>query len=81
MNAPSKTDADAGLDTSRVSPDPLCHTVDPQLPVSDARTTEVPPAFEEEIEVYFRMPPKKSVPLTAVVLGRSKAKPRPILDC
>jgi len=38
------------------------------------------PAFEREIEVHVRIPPKKTVSATAIVVGRSKAQPNPILD-
>lgn len=38
------------------------------------------PAFEQETELHVRMPPKKTVPAAAVVIGRCKANPNPVLD-
>lgn len=38
------------------------------------------PAFEQETEIHVRVPPKKTVPVTAVVIGRCKANPNPVLD-
>ena len=37
-------------------------------------------AFEEEIEVYVPIPPEKSVSAAALVVGRNKAEPNPVLD-
>ena len=44
------------------------------------RKESLVPAFEREIEVHVRIPPKKTVSVTAIVVGRSKAQPNPILD-
>lgn len=81
MNAHLATSTSTVGKSPTLSPDRVDQAVEvPTLQQLAATAASSVSAFEEEIEVYVPIPPKKSVSVTALVVGRNKAEPNPVLD-
>ena len=80
MNAHLATSASTVGKSPTLSPDRGDQAVEVPTPQHLVAAASSGSAFEEEIEVYVPIPPKKSVSVTALVVGRNKAEPNPVLD-
>jgi hypothetical protein len=80
MNAQLKTRTAAVQKSPALSPDRVGQAVEASTPRQPAPQASSVSTFEQEIDVFLPIPPKRIVPVTVVVIGRSKAEPHPILD-
>jgi hypothetical protein len=80
MNPQLKTRGTAGCPLPTFAPDgPERAIPEPMLQEQAPQSRRIP-ALEQEVELSVRVPPKKTVFVTAAVIGRSRAEPDPILD-